>query len=152
MQEDLGSQPAAVDPLLGKIVLRPFKDEDENFVFRTWLEHYRQQSKITKNILKTTYFAGQHKVIERILKRSLTIIAAFEDSPSTILGYLVLEMTTPPTIHWMYVKGSWRRMGIAKSLLGKLNPNSCAFTHWTDEVDAFLRQRWPGAVYNPYKA
>ena len=132
-------------------VVRRIQLDDMGFIFSTWLKHYKQHSAITKNISNSVYYAKQHRIIERILARSLTVVAHPPEQPAVILGYAVLEMARPNIIHWVYVKGPWRRFGIAKALLGGLDYTHCSFSHWTHDIDPF-RNRWPQAVYDPFLA
>ena len=126
--------------------VRRLAPEDLGFVFSTWLKHLKQHSHLTRNISNTVFFPHYHKTIEKLLARSIVVVAHQPDEPNTILGYAVLE---PPTIHWVYVKGPWRRFGIAKLMLSGIDLPNCSFTHWTNDIEP-LREKYPLAVYNPY--
>ena len=123
--------------------------DDLGFIFSTWLKHYKQHSDLTKHITNSVFYVKYHKIIEKLLAKSLVVVAHPPGRPEVILGYAALEMLTPPVVHWVYVKGPWRRFGIARLLLEGLDVAHCSFTHWTRDIESF-RERWPTAVYDPY--
>jgi hypothetical protein len=146
MEEHLTPATAAEVNLPFTPTLRPAVPDDLGFIFSTWLKHYKQHSHLTRDVTNKVFFVRYHRIIERLLARSLTVVAHPDGKPSVILGYSVME---PPIIHWVYVKGPWRRFGIGRLLLGGQNLDGCTFTHWTNDIEAF-RGRWPNAVYDPY--
>src|SRR5690349_7490122 len=122
-------------------------DSDHAFVYATWLQSFRSLSDFAKPIPKDIYFPHQHDRIERLLKRAkleVAIPAGESDRLHTILGYAV---TDGALLHWLYVKGNWRRMGIGSELLrGK---ELREFTHWTYDFD-HIATKQPQLKYNPY--
>lgn len=140
------ASPAQFGDTGGIFALRAGLPEDHAFVFATWLRCYKRNSLFARRISNETFFRWHHLVIERILARSVIRVAHAADAPEVILGYSVSE---PGVVHFVYVKGSFRKLGIATALLGHLDPNACVFTHWTDGWEHLLR-KWPNAEYNPY--
>lgn len=57
-----------------------------------------------------------HKVIDKILSRPQikSKIATLKEDPGVILGYSIYE---GHTLHWVFVKQVWRKIGLAKSLV-----------------------------------
>lgn len=117
------------------------------FVYATWLNAFRKLSDFAKPISSEVYFPAQHDRIERLLKRCrLEVAVPYGAQASTIVGY---SLTDGAILHWLYVKGNWRRMSIGTALLkGK---SLQQFTHWTYDFDHMAR-RVPGLKYNPYAA
>ena len=93
-----------------------------------------------------------YATIERILSRAATLIATLPGEPDVILGYLVVEKLEDPqarpVVHFLYVKGPWRGNGVAKFLMGDLDPNKCVCSHLSRAVQDRLDD-FPGLVYAP---
>lgn len=126
--------------------MRTGTSEDFSFVFATWLRSYKHSSHFAKRIPDRTFYVRHHAVIERILARGAELLVACPaDAPETILGYLVREGAT---LHFLYVKGPFRRMGVAKALVGEYRPEQ--FTHWTNDLDHVRKMVGEGVQYDPY--
>lgn len=92
---------------------------DHDLIFSTWIKGlYFSANKDTwiSSIPEHIFSKNYSKVITSIIKKSLVdiAIACLKDSPDVILGYAIFE---PETIHWVYVKSSWRDIGIARDLV-----------------------------------
>lgn len=132
------------------VALRALRDDDLPFVYKTWLDHYRQCSPTTRHIASDVFYPEQHALIERLLKSCVTVVAtpADDDSGQTILGYAVGERDSA-TLHWVYVKGPYRRFGVMGQMLSGADLNTFTLTHWTNDC-VWLAARYPGLRYNPY--
>ena len=112
------------------ITTRPYNAEaDKNFVYATWLRglYYGDSwfSQIPKQIFMTQY----QLVIDRILSRATVSVACLKDDPEIILGYSVHHpIENGNAVDWVFVKSSWRHIGVAKSLIPS---NVVAVTHLT---------------------
>jgi GNAT superfamily N-acetyltransferase len=95
--------------------IRPGEPEDHAFIYATWLRSYRD-SNAARSLVDDPrfYYEYHHAIIEAILSRGSVTVAVAIGDPKTILGYAVHE---PRTLHYVYVKHGFRRMGIAKALL-----------------------------------
>lgn len=113
------------------IAIRPYKKEDEAFIYSSWLHGLYFGNKAFKDIsTPANFFSGYRKVIDKIVQSPRTTIqcAVLKDEEDTILGYSVF---TPESIHWVFVKPDWRLIGIAKSLV----PDTIKImTHTTDLI------------------
>lgn len=142
------------DPPVGgyggvSVAVVPGNPGDQAFVYATWLQSYRKLSDFAKPIPSELYFLGQHDRIERLLSKGRLDVAVPEGETAnvhTILGYCLTEGTR---LHWLYVKGNWRRMGVASRLLA--GKQLSEFTHWTYDFD-HLAKRLNTMKYNPYAA
>ena len=119
-----------------------------NLVFATWLKSYQTSSIHAKGIPKDLFFAEHHRLIERIFERDPVVrLAVLPDDHDVVLGWVV---GTPGIVHYVYVKPSFRRYGIARALLKPFG-DKFTYTHAT-YVLRDLYPRLDGCVYNPYEA
>ena len=107
--------------------LRPLIDEDHAFLFNSFLKSYRF-SPFAEKITNTIYFEDHHKLIERIIENSKVLVACNPSDPSQLYGYILAgEEEGVLVIHFLYVKHTFRNMGIGKTLLdavGHLSDNA----------------------------
>lgn len=110
--------------------IRDARGDDLNFIYATWLESFRYDSYFGKSHRNTIFFNDYRKVVDRLLDRSSVLVACVKDEPGTILGYLVHE---PDQLHYVFVKGAFRRLGIGRGLFDKAFPGQhvIEFTHKT---------------------
>lgn len=127
------------------VAIRDVTAQDTNFIMSTWLKGLRHGNDWFEIIPSDIYYASYHKVLERILMKSETIIsmACLKEDPDTIIGYSVKE---GDTLHFVYVRSRWRGKGIAKSLI----PESIKqVTHLT-KIGKALLSKTPGVIFNPF--
>lgn len=135
---------------LGLYDVRDIMPGDENFILSTFLRgvYYGDTwfSEIPKDIFMSNYKAVADTMV---FNRNKTVIkvACLKDDPSTILGYSILSPDYQ-TIHFVYVKKSWRTQGIAKSLLPQY---PTAVTHLTLLGKKLLSKFNSNVVFNPFK-
>jgi len=131
------------------IELREAKKEDLPFIYSTWLKSYLYSSQFTKKISHSLYYEMHHMVIDRFLERGGVItIAHAKGEPDVILGYLATDAQNT-IIQYIYVKKTFRRMGIAKELTKHLTFDNLTFTHFTTDTGWILK-KCPSLIYNPY--
>lgn len=137
--------------------LRPANTEDLAFIFSTWLKGYRYNSPAVMHIPTDTFYRQHHAVVAALLQRSTVIVACLPEDENVIIGFAVVEATTPACIHWVYVKSAWRRMGAATALLAHLDVNACVHSHWTEALleppptrRNWTHVKWPLLKYDPY--
>ena len=104
--------------------LRPLTEEDHPFLYNSWLKSYRF-SLFAERITNTIYFEDHHKLIEKILNNSKILIACNPSDPSQLYGYVVAgEDDGILIVHFLYVKHTFRNMGIGKTLLDAVGHSS----------------------------
>lgn len=121
---------------MSNIHLRPYEAADHNFVLNSWLKSYRN-SDFAKKIDNETYYKSHAILIASILATATTIIACDPEAHHVIYGYLCWTPNndSPDCFHYCYVKGPFRKMGIAKVLVTSVNPGSAYIvTHLTDSL------------------
>lgn len=80
------------------------------------------------------------------MNRSSASIACSPEDPDVIVGYLVYE---PKTIHYVYVKEAFRKLGICRRLLVEAGLfEGTIATHMTFKGRRILLQM--GYIYAPY--
>ena len=133
-----------------EVQVRPARGDDLPFVFATWLRSVHASSLFAKRIPRPVFFERHHAAIQRLLDRGAELsVACLKEDDGVVVGYLARE---GKLIHFVYVKGPFRRMGVARALLERagLSPDECSCTHWTYQLDA-LAPKWPKLVYDPYR-
>lgn len=99
------------------IILRGPTENDFNFLIDSWSKELKGHFPY-KLIPEKTFFIGQNKIINLLLKNSLVLIASPKEYCDQILGYIVFEKIEQETIiHFTYVKKVFRNNGIGKKLL-----------------------------------
>lgn len=127
------------------VTTRDFKQEDYNFILATWLRGLYYGDSWFKEIPKQLFMESYQKVIVALLNTpGLQVkVSCLKEDPDVILGYAVYKGST---LHWVYVKSNWRRIGIMKSLV----PNyTTTITHLT-KLGLSLLKRREGVVFNPF--
>jgi ribosomal protein S18 acetylase RimI-like enzyme len=93
--------------------------DDRNFVLRTWARAARMTVS-GMGMDRERYYALQREgVIDVLLERgSRVFVARDADEPLFLYGFLVAELIGESVaVHFAYVKGRWRRDGIARDML-----------------------------------
>jgi GNAT superfamily N-acetyltransferase len=134
------------------IQLRRARKADIPFITSSWLKSFRD-APFMGSCPNDIYFFDQHRVIESLLPRCITLVAVNEDDSDQILGWCAAELIdTALVVHYMYVKHPFRKLGIAKRMLGTLqateSPPAVFYTHKTPAVPK-LKLRERGIIYRP---
>lgn len=127
--------------------IRDMDPKDWNFVLATFLRGLYYGDTWFKEIPKAIFMAAYHTVIERLLTKPGVYIkvACLKDDPEVILGYAILA-DSGNTVHWVFCKSAWRKIGIAKSLVPE---TAKVATHLTRVGLSLLKKR-PNMVFNPF--
>ncbi len=134
-------------------VVRPATRNDAAFVASSWLRSYREAPAAVA-VPSRTYFYWHHRVIEVLLGRSAVLVACDPRRPDTIVGWACAEaMEGALVLHYVYVKHSFRRAGVARALVRALQASEPGSeqvfaTHATRK--SFRLMRDAGIFYNPY--
>lgn len=137
--------------------LRAPVDDDRNFILSTWLKSFRN-SHFACMIPNDIYFKAHKALIMATLQESGVVVAVNPEDESQIFGYGVYTPNGGATLcHYIYVKESYRRLGIGTTLFRAMLADSdhspdvpAIATHSTRALkDYGLREKWE-IVYNPY--
>lgn len=136
------------------IILRESEPKDMPFIYNSWLVSYYSGSGLDKTLNKDIYFSQHKLLIEKALRDGvICFVACLPDYENQILGWIAWDYKSH-SIHYVYVKHPYRRLGIGNSLrqsLGFPIPRSIHpffFTHYT-RIAEILAPKWD-LTYNPY--
>ena len=133
------------------IKVRVALEADAPFIFNSWLKSFRENG-LARPVSQEIYFTEQHKLIEKLLKRGTTVIACDPKDVSNIYGWACFEQLEGVfTVHYVYVKHSFRALGIGRELLKESAhdfANASIFTHWTTAA-LKLHEKY-NMLYHPY--
>ena len=134
------------------LLIRDMQLSDRNFILKSILSHYKHGSPHTKLIPEHIFFDAHHYIISKAMRQDgfFCRMAALKDDPDVVFGF-ILGNFDPETIHYMYVKKAFRRMGMARHLVeSAFDPNSdIYFTHLTFDA-GFITRTHQNFVFNPY--
>ena len=124
--------------------IRSSYESDRNFIYSTWLRGLYYGNDWFKEIPSDIFYKNYQLVIDEILKRPKTQISitCLIDDKDVILGYSVFEEST---LHYIFVKDSWRKMGIAKMLA----PNPITVCTHLTSVGKNLKKKY-NIIFNPF--
>lgn len=141
------------------IGFRSIQASDMAFVYRTWLMgayHGNRPQKGVKppigssldyigSINQDDFMRSYHRYLENLLGTPgvITCIACLKSDPDVILGFSVFQSDT---LHWVFVKKDWRRIGLCNDLLP---PNLKTVTGFT-RVGEVIRKR-KSLTFNPFR-
>lgn len=95
-------------------IVRPMEESDKSFIYSTWLRSQYYGNTWFKSIDKDIFFDNYKKIVEARLLSADVWVSCLESDHDVVLGYSVSEGST---LHWVYVKRAWRRLGVAKELV-----------------------------------
>lgn len=143
------------------LALRAATQEDVPFIKSSWLESYRY-GRAVRGVPNSIYYAMHDKVSQFLLADGEVTMVVDEADPSVIAGWACYKVEGPMLVlHYVYVRGSWRRKGVATRLLqGILALSEATLVAYTHDTEAWYRYLGPkrekdylGAawVYDPYQ-
>lgn len=137
-----------MNEFVGLYNIRDFKEEDKNFILATFLRGLYYGDSWYSFIPKELFMVNYKKVgLFLVENPGVTIkVACLKEDPDVILGYSILSADYQ-TIHWVHVKSSWRKKGIARSLLPS-RPTSV--THLTKIGKELLNKFETKVIFNPF--
>jgi len=119
-----------------KINIRDFKPEDTNLVMDMWLRSYyanmtgyREDGKV--------FFSNHQKQIEKLNSEEKLVcqVACSSEDEDIIFGFAVFG--TDYTLHYVAVKETFKRLGVASLLLKSFykDRREVTVSHWTKDVN-----------------
>ncbi len=140
-----------MDEVKNIVALRTELPDDRSFIFSSWLKSFRH-SPFAKPMTNTVYFEAHHAVIDDLINRSQLVIACNPEDQTQIYGYIVAEVINGIfTVHYTYVKHTYRKLGIANLLLSAFDrdPSLLAcYTHHTYFAERIANSK--NLLYHPY--
>lgn len=129
------------------ITTRRVLPTDLGFIFSSWLKGLYYGNDWFREIDQEAYFEKYHQIVEAILFKPTTTVtvACLVEDPDVLLGYAIYETLGPvSTLHWVFVKPVWRKLGIAKSVVPK---NVTIVTHLSKVGLNIKPKEWK---FNPF--
>jgi GNAT superfamily N-acetyltransferase len=130
-----------------EVVFRGRTAQDEPLIFQSWMDSLYESGEwklrtdprngAVRGVPRVVFSELYKPVVLDLMRRAQFVIATFPEAKDTdvIVGWLALE--EPETLHYVYVKPKFRRMGVAASLLDGLDVREMVYTHqpngWWDE-------------------
>ena len=134
------------------LLIRDMQISDRNFIFKSVLSHYKHGSPHTRLIADPIFYDAHHYIIGKAMRQegAFCRMAVLKDDPDVVFGF-ILGNFDPETVHYIYVKKAFRRMGMARHLVESVfDANSdIYFTHLTYDA-ANITRYYTQFVYNPY--
>lgn len=129
---------------MNQFAVRDYDPSDKNFVYSTWLKGLYFGNEWFKEIPEPVFLRAYQRVLESImaLPQTKVAIACLPDVTDVILGYAVYQ---DQRLHWVFVKNSWRNLGIATAIVPKDITQCSHLTH----VGLILKRK-KGLIFNPF--
>lgn len=127
--------------------IRDMKPEDKNFVLATFLRGLYYGDSWFSLIPKPVFMDNYKSVADALVTGQKTVIkiACLKEDPSVILGYSIMSSDYQSVV-WVFVKSTWRKRGIARSLLPQ---HPVAVTHLT-KIGKSLLSKLNNPIFNPF--
>jgi hypothetical protein len=138
-------------PIVDRIRARQPRKQDVPFIYSSWLKSFRN-SPLTRPMSNEIYYEEQHSLITDIMETSTTIIISDSEDPDHILGYICASRNDGVlTVHYVYVKHTYRRMGLGKLMLNafECSPKDDIFYTHSVGPSKLLAAKF-NLTYNPY--
>lgn len=131
------------------IAVRPAGPADLSFIFSGWLRSYHE-SEVARHVPNDVYFSsgGHHGIVRRLLDEVGAVVACSASDPTELYGF---ACGAPGVLHYVYVKAAFRRLGVAKLLLGALGVIDAptVVTHHNRVIKAW-QDNGRRYAFNPY--
>lgn len=124
-------------------------ESDWAFCADAWVQSLRAASREARAVPKELFFPHWHQRVAALLASRQVRVAGPPGDTDTIYGFLVVG-PRPDAVEFCYVKSAFRRLGIAKALLGDMLQKPVLCTHWTRELGEWILPRYPGLTFHPY--
>jgi hypothetical protein len=117
-----------------------------NMLISKYLRALRYGNDFFKRIEPDAYFKIHTAYFNSLMKRpNATIrLAVLTDNEDVVLGWSLMENTI---LHFVWVGGDYRRLGIATALVQR---PVTAITHFTKTALPILKKKLPEVIFNPY--
>ena len=127
-----------------KPLLRNATQGDMRFVHSSWFSSL-WSAWARGRIGRKVYEWGQAARIQRLLASSSVLVAYFPEVPDEVLGWACVQ---GDALHYVYVKGTYRRMGIGRGLV---EGRARCYTQRVEAKEGRALMSVLDLEYNPYK-
>lgn len=129
------------------IAIRKGLPGDKNFVLSTFLLGLYYGGTAYSEMNKDIFMLEYHKLAEKLLisEDSQLKVACLKEDSNVILGYALMNKDSD-TLHFVFVKKPWRKIGIMQSLI----PQQVLFCTHLTAVGLSLLKKSPYISFNPF--
>ena len=76
-----------------------------------------RHSAFSRHVSQQVYWPCQHEFIRRLMVLGETVVACDPEDETHLYGAICHQPGAAAIVHWLYVKGDYRRMGVARALM-----------------------------------
>ena len=130
--------------------IRPFEsDIDYNFIISSWLKSLRNDHTTMSNDL---YYSKFKQEIEQKINLANILVAVDQEDPEHVYGYIAYNTIPCKIIHFIYIKLTYRNLGLCKALVSKvIEPDVTEIISTCDNrVFKAFASKDKRLKYNPY--
>lgn len=135
-----------------EVLFRPAEPGDLHYVLKTWIRSFKSSPYAGPYTNSRLVTAIKATVVDCMARGTVTV-ACSRRSPKVIYGFTCYETDRGyPLVHYVYVKGIFRSMGIGRSLLSIAmgsREGRPRYTHRTTHRHARVLARDVGAQFAP---
>lgn len=104
------------------LTIRPARDTDRNYIVGNWVKEMRH-SGFSKHVPYELYWAAQHEHCDRMMSLGQSAVAHNIANDDHLYGAIVWQPARHAILHWLHVKKDFRRLRVARQLLGYAFPS-----------------------------
>lgn len=97
-----------------RTLMRLMREGDKPFVFEAWIQQMMRSPDLF-GCPRNDVRSGMGRRIERILARAEVRVLCNASATDQLFGFIAFE--DPDVVHWIYVKGPYRRAGLARGMV-----------------------------------
>lgn len=112
---DVHPQDTALPGESVSVIVSDAGEEHKRFIVDSWVRSYLPFMPLYAKVYDKTRAEWTQWCAERLLRRSHTLVAAVEEYPEVVLGWVCFG---DGALHYLYVKGPARKHGIGTKLVG----------------------------------
>lgn len=119
------------------LVWREMHDDERNYVLSSWLRSYAGKGQDPRDYAEHQRFYDDYApVVRNLVARSRIAVATLRDTPELMLGWAAIE---GDALHYLVTKPRWRKMGVARWMVGEFASMPVQYTHRTTDSAKWIR-------------
>jgi hypothetical protein len=136
------------------IYFRPREPSDLHFILDSWSKQMEDECRAARNMRTSIFAAEQRALIKDLLSKSKTLMMCNEEDPDQILGYAVVQESSTPIVHFIYLKEMFRKLGLSYKMLEafEISKDTAFWYTQLTKIGRELRYKFPKANYNYFLA
>lgn len=103
-------------------ILRYATEDDQNFIYSSWLKSYRN-TEGPNRMSNETYYNNYKKLVKDLINKHSVLLVVNPEDTTQVYGYICYSMyQNIPVVHYIYVKYTYRKLELAKYLVSSIIP------------------------------